>query len=206
MLGMLAVGLVAYAAWRGYSAIADPEHRGSDAKGIATRVAFAVSALVHGGLAFEAYRLATGDGGGSGEGAEHWTSRILAAPAGQWLVGAAGVAIAGYAIAQFVQAFGSSIGERLQVGHLDPAHRRLIERIGRVGLAARGVVFGLIGFFVLRAAVEYDPSEAGGVDQALDWLASRPWADAIFVVVALGLAAYGIFQLVKARYRVISAV
>ena len=203
LIGLIGVGLAAYALWRLFSAATDPEDHGTDAKGIAVRVGFLVSAVVHGALALEAIRLATESaGGGSGDGAEHWTSRLLSAPAGPWLVGLGALIIGGYAVVQLRRAFASDIAKRLRLGS-DADHRRLIERLGRAGLAARGVVFGLIAFFLMRAALEYDPSEAGGVDQALDWLSGQPTA--LFAAVALGLAAYGLFQLAKARYRVISA-
>jgi hypothetical protein len=203
LIGLIGAGLAAYALWRAFSAITDPENHGTDAKGIAVRIGFGISAVVHGSLALEALRLATGSGGRPGDGAEHWTSRVLAAPAGPWLVGAAAVGLGVYAAVQFYRAFAANIAKRLRLGAMDPAHRRLVERLGRLGLAARGVVFGLIAYFLLRAALEYDPREAGGVDQALRWLEARP--DALFATVALGLAAYGLFQLAKARYRVISA-
>lgn len=205
LLVLLGAGLAAYALWRAVSALFDPEDYGSDAKGIAARIGFAASAVVHAALALEALRLAFGDGGGSGDGAEHWTSKLLGAPAGPWLVGAVGLAIAAYALWQFRRAFGGNVAERMHLGHLDPDHRRLVLRAGQLGLAARGVIFGLIGFFLVRAALEYDPSEAGGIEDALGWLAAQPWGNALFALVAIGLAAYGFFQLVKARYRAISA-
>ena len=203
LIGLIAAGLAAYALWRAFSAITDPENHGTGLKGIGVRTGFGISAVVHGALALEALRLATGSGGGASDGAEHWTSRLLAAPAGPWLVAAAAAGLGIYAAVQFYRAFASNIAKRLRIGEMDPDHRRLIERLGRLGLAARGVVFGLIAYFLLRAALEYDASEAGGVDQALRWLEARP--DALFAIVALGLAAYGVFQLAKARYRVISA-
>lgn len=204
LIALIGAGLLAYALWRAFSAITDPEDHGTDAKGVAVRLGFAISAIVHGALALEALRLATGSGGGgSGDGAEHWTGRVLSAPAGPWLVGAAAVGIGAYAAVQLYRAVASNIAKRLRIGEMDPDHRRLIERLGRLGLAARGVVFGLIAYFLLQAALQYDPSEAGGVDQALDWLSRQP--SALFAIVALGLAAYGLFQLAKARYRVISA-
>lgn len=158
---------------------------------------------MHGGLAREAYRLATGSGGGSSNGAEHWTSRVITAPFGPWLIGLAALVIGAYAAVQIYRAFAKDITKRLRTGGMDADKRRTIERLGRAGLAARGVVFGLIAWFLMQAALQYDPSEAGGVDQALRWLENRPGV--LFAAVALGLAAYGLFQLAKARYRVISA-
>ena len=203
LLGLIAAGLLAYALWRAFSAITDPEDHGSDAKGIAVRAGFAVSAIVHGALAVEAFRLATGSAGSSGDGAEHWTSRLMGAPFGPWLVGLAALTIGAYAAVQIYRAFARNITKRLRIGGMDLDQRRIVERLGRAGLAARGVVFGLIAWFLMRAALEYDASEAGGIDQALRWLENRP--SAVFAAVALGLAAYGLFQLAKARYRVISA-
>ena len=203
LLGIIAAGLLAYALWRAFSAVADPEDYGTDTKGIAVRAGFAVSAIVHGGLAREAYRLATGSGGGSSNGAEHWTSRLISAPFGPWLVGLAALVIGAYAAVQIYRAFAKDITKRLRIGGMDADKRRTIERLGRAGLAARGIVFGLIAWFLMQAALQYDPSEAGGVDQALRWLENQPGA--LFAAVALGLAAYGLFQLAKARYRVISA-
>src|SRR5690606_22834486 len=188
LIGLIGAGLAAYALWRAFSALVDPEDHGTDAKGIATRAGLGVSAIVHGGLALEAIRLATGSGGGSGDGTEHWTSRLLSAPAGPYLVGPAALILGGYAAAQLYRALALNIAKRLRLGP-SADHRRLIERLGRIGLAARGIVFGLMAYFLMRAALTYDASEAGGVEQALEWLEARP--DALFAVVALGLAAYG---------------
>ena len=71
--------------------------------------------------------------------------------------------------------------------------------IGRFGTAARGVVLGLVGSFFIAAARRFDPDQAGGTEEALRWLGN----DWLLALMALGLVAYGLFQLAKARYRVI---
>jgi hypothetical protein len=85
------------------------------------------------------------------------------------------------------------------------AARRWGGRVGTFGHVARGVVFGLIGVFVIKAALEYDPKEAIGLDGALQKLASAAYGPYLLGVTAAGLIAYGLYCLVDARYRDVSA-
>jgi hypothetical protein len=72
---------------------------------------------------------------------------------------------------------------------------------GRVGYAARGVVFCILGVFLIQAARHYNPSEVQGLDGALQSLARQSFGPYILGLVALGLVAYGLYMLVEARYR-----
>jgi hypothetical protein len=63
------------------------------------------------------------------------------------------------------------------------------------------VLFGLVGFFLVRAAYQYDPSEAIGLDGALAKLAHQPYGRWLLAAAAVGLIAYGVFALIQARYR-----
>ena len=206
LLGLTALGLSGYAVWRLFCAAFDPERRDDSAKRIFVRIGYAGSGLGHAALALEAARLALGRfGGGSGDRAESWTARLLEAPLGPWLVGAVAIGIAVYGVAQIVRGFGPKVEERLRLGALSPDERRLVVRVGRVGHVARGIVFGVIGVLVMRAALDHDPQKAGGLGDALTALGRQPYAPFLLGGVALGLAAYGAYQLVKARYRVIAA-
>jgi len=206
LLGLVAVGLAGYALWRAVSAIADPESHGRHGgKRLFVRAGYAGSAVLHGALALQAARLALGRGGAGGEGAESWTARLMSAPLGQWLVGLAAVGVAGYGLVQVVQGLrGEHVAKRLAFGGLGGDERRLLLRTARAGMVARGIVFGIMGLFLAHAALEHDPREAGGLGEALEALERQPYAPFLLGAVALGLAAYGVFQLVKARYRVIS--
>jgi hypothetical protein len=130
---------------------------------------------------------------------------LLDAPFGPWLVGAVALGVAGYGAAQIVRGLSRKVEERLRLGELAPDERRLVVRVGRVGTVARGIVFGIIGVLLMRAAVRHDPEEAGGLGDALGTLAQQPYAPVLLGSMALGLGAYGAYQLVKARYRVIAA-
>jgi hypothetical protein len=90
------------------------------------------------------------------------------------------------------------------VSSLSPGVRTWGSRAGLVGHVARAVVFGLIGVFVVRAAVNYDPKDAIGLDGALQKLARAPYGPWLLGLTAAGLVAYGIFCLVDARLRDVS--
>jgi hypothetical protein len=80
-----------------------------------------------------------------------------------------------------------------------------VKRVGGFGVAARGLVFSVIGFFLIRAALRYDPRQAKGVAEALRTLASRPSPPWLLGAVAVGLVSYGLYELFEARYRRIRA-
>jgi hypothetical protein len=206
LLWLIAVALAGYAAWRFISAAVDPEHRGERSwKRVAVRVGYAGSAMIHSGLAWQAVRLALGHGGAADDGqARSRTALLLDAPFGAWLVGAIAVGIAGYGVAQMVKGFRHDAVRRLHLESLAPDECRVVLRAARAGLISRCVVFGLIATFLVRAAVQHDPSEAGGLAQALRTLAEQPYAPIVLGAVAVGLAAYGAFQLALARYRSIA--
>ncbi|MGH7528401.1 MAG: DUF1206 domain-containing protein [Gemmatimonadales bacterium] len=208
LLAIVALGLLGYAVWRAVSAIVDPEGRGREGwKRLLARIGFACSALIHIGIGWEAVRLVLGRGGGGGDdGTESRTAELLSAPLGPWLVGLVAAGVASYGVAQIARGLRGDVAERLALGALGGDERRLVIRAARVGMVARGVVFNMIGVFLAQAALEHDPSEAGGLGEALRVLQQQPYAPVLLGAVAIGLVAYGAFQLVKARYRVISAV
>jgi hypothetical protein len=207
LLWSIAVGLAGYALWRLICAAIDPDGRGRrDWRRIAVRIGYAGTAIIHAGLAWQAVRLALGRGGGSDDGqAESRTAQLLDAPLGQWLVGIVAAGIAGYGVAQVIKGFRRDAETRLHLDMVAPDERRIVLRAARAGLISRGVVFGLVATFLARAALHRDPSEAGGLAQALQTLARQPYAPIVLGAVAVGLTAYGAFQLALARYRVIVA-
>jgi hypothetical protein len=203
LLALVAVGLAGYVVWRFVQAVQDTEGHGSDAKGLGLRALYAGSGLVYTGLAAAAVRLvAGGRGGGDSEASSReWTAELLAQPFGQVLVALAGLGILGFAAYQFYEAYTARFEERLDTRGMDGRVRALAVRAGRAGLAARGVVFAIIGLFLLQAALHEDAGEARGLRGALRALEAWPLGPWILTVVALGLATYGVYQLVEARYR-----
>jgi hypothetical protein len=197
---LIAAGLLGYAAWRLVEAAVDPERRGSQLKAVLMRTGYAGRGLFHAGLGVTAIRLALGhDGGSRGGQVSSWTARTFRVPGGELLVWLAAAWIAGYGLYQFYRAWSPQMRKHLRLGELPEGVRAWVLGVSRFGIAARGVVFCLIGFFLARAAQRHDPAEAGGLRESLRALAhTGRWP---FAVVAVGLIAYGIFQLVNARYR-----
>ena len=207
LLGAVAVGLVGYALWRFVQAGVDAEHKGSDAKGSAIRIGYAISGLVHAGLAFTAMQLALGSESGSsrrGSGdsaSQDWTARLMDQPFGPWLVALLGAVIIGIGLSQLYKAYTAKFREKLKLSEMSNTEQTWATRSGRLGFAARGVVFGVIGTFLILAALRSDPSQSRGLGGALRALEQQSFGSLIMGMVAIGLVAYGVFMFVAARYR-----
>jgi hypothetical protein len=203
LLVVMAIGLLGYALWQLVRAALDTEHKGTDGKGLLGRAVYAGVAVVYAGLAFSTLKLAMGtsSGQGSTEKAQGWTAWLMNQPLGEWLVGLVGAAVVVNGLYQFYRAFKSNLTEDLNLTDVGAEHRDWVTRIGRAGYAARGVAFVMIGGFLIGAAMHHNPSEAQGLDGTLATLASQPFGPYLLGLVALGLAAYGVFALVEARYR-----
>ena len=205
-LGVVALGLVGYALWGFVRAALDPEGHGDDGAGaMLKRVGYAITGVTHTLLAWQAVRLLRGTGGGGGDNTSGWTATVMDKPLGRWLVAAAGLGIAGYGIRQLVRAWREKVGEKLDLSQLSGEQSRWVVRLGRFGLGARGVVFVMIGWFLVRAAMTHDPGKARGLEGALRTLGEQPYGPWLLGIVGLGLAAYGLYEVVQGRYRRIRA-
>jgi hypothetical protein len=125
----------------------------------------------------------------------------MAQPFGRWLGVVAGAVIVGTGLYQLHKAYRADCRDELKSGEMGARENKWASRIGRIGYAARGVVFGVIGVFLAQAALQTDPDEARGLGGALETLARQPFGPYVLGAVALGLVAYGVFMFVMARYR-----
>jgi hypothetical protein len=203
-LALIALGLFGFCAWRVVEALTDADHRGSDLKGWGIRGARLIGAGIYGGLAVSALSLALGRGSGGGEdqAAQDWTAWLMSKPFGLWLVGFIGLAVAATGLGFAWKAWRGDVAAQLMF----PADKRnWIVFLGRMGFAARGVVFVLIGSFLVLAALHSSSSEVHGLGGALHTLQQQPYGWVLLALTALGLFAFGLFGLVQARYRHIDA-
>lgn len=201
LLGLVAVGLLAYAAWRFVQSLADPEDEGDDAEGIGKRVGYFASGIVYAGLAVSAVQIIIGSGGGGGGGAQDWTARVLELSFGQWLVGIAGAGVIIGGLHQLKQAVTADFKEDFALSEMNDTQETWAERTGRLGHAARTVVYLIIGWFLIQAAMTSDASEVGGLSKALDTLQDQPYGPWLLGAAGVGLVCYGIYCFVMARYR-----
>lgn len=206
LLALVAIGLVGYVLWRFVQAFLDPENKGTDSKGILQRIGDGFSGLIYAGIALSAVQIILGSGGSSNSNSTRdWTARLLAQPFGQWLVGTIGAITIGMGFYEFYQAYKAKFRNQLKLNQMSNKEQTWATRLGRFGLAARGIVFIAIGFFFIQAARQQDPNQAIGLSGALQKLAQQPHGTWILGIVAIGLVAYGIYQGVLARYRQITA-
>jgi hypothetical protein len=201
LLGIVAVGLVGYALWRLLEAIIDPDHQGTDAKGIGKRIGYALSGIIYGGLAWTAIQILMGSGGGGGNSTQHWTARLMAQPFGRWLVALVGIGIIAFGLYQIYKGVSAKFRKKLSLHEMSDSEQSAAVAAGRFGLSARGVVVGLIGVFLVQAAWQAQPSEAQGLGSTLQEIVQQPAGPWLLAIVAIGLIAYGIFMAFMGRYR-----
>jgi hypothetical protein len=203
LLIIIAVGLAGYALWGLIRAALDPLGKGNDAKGTVTRLGYLISGISYAALliptinAIAQKQVIAVTGGGS---QQNTAATLLSKSWGPWLVGAAGLAIIGAGIAQIIQGYKADFDMRFDSYAMSSDQRRLATRLGRFGYMARGLVFSIVGLFLLQAALYHNPSKAQGVDGALLALARQPYGTALLALVAAGLIAFGAYSLLGAAW------
>ncbi|WP_018262803.1 DUF1206 domain-containing protein [Methylobacterium sp. WSM2598] len=200
MLGAVAFGLMGFALWRWIEAATDADRRGRSARGLAVRAGHGVSGVIYAGLAVSVARAALGWGGSGPQDqtARDWTAWLLGEPFGAVAVAAAGAVVIGAGAGFLLKAWRGDVTRQLA---LPVDARSWAGAAGRLGYAARAVVFWLIGGFLILAAVESRSSEVRGLGGALAALRDQPYGPVLLGLTAAGLAAFGAFGLVQARYR-----
>ena len=200
LLAIVGLGLACYALWRLMAALLDVEDLGTSRKGAVTRAGYFISGMGYGALALTAFSVLTGRQS-NGNAQQDWTARLMSAPAGAWMVGLLDLIIICYGLAQIGKGWKGKVSDDLDLHDAAPAHRDWIIRCGRLGYAARGVVFAIVGGFFIHAAMNANPKEAKGLGSALDLVAEQPFGKLLLAITAAGLAAYGLFMLAQAKYR-----
>ncbi|HEU6444427.1 MAG TPA: DUF1206 domain-containing protein [Gaiellaceae bacterium] len=199
---LLAVGLAGYAAWRLAQGVLGRPLEGGEKEGWPKRIGYFARAgwyLVLLGVAISVLGGAEESGGSQQE--DRYTARVLELPLGRWIVAGLGLAILGAAGFNVWRAVTRSFRKKLKLRKMSETEDKVFTAIGVVGHLARGVVFGLIGVFLLRAAWQYDPKEAVGLDGALAEVLRADYGDTLLGLVSAGLIAYGLYCFVEARYR-----
>lgn len=198
----IALGLLAYAAWRFLNAALDLDRYGNDAKGLFSRFCMIVVGVIHIALAFAAASIAFRVTGGDGEsGMDATTRTIMDLPFGRLLVAAIGLAIIGGG-AFFVWRAWSRDYEHKVVRN--PVTERL-DLLMAFGMFAHGVVIALIGVFFVIAAWTFDAEEAGGMQQALDQIRAWPFGDWLIGAIAIGFIGFAVACFMNAAYRLVPA-
>lgn len=204
LLAIIALGLLCYTIWRFIQAFKDTEHKGDTPKGIGVRIRYAFSGLVYGALAYYAAQLVLGNGGNNGDSRQTLVRELLQQPFGQWLVGlvAVGTAIAG--LYQIYLGLSDKYKKNVQSAGLKHEVEAMMIKAGKIGYVARGIVWLIIAYFFLRAAMNANPQEASGSGRAFRFLEESSLGSYMLGAVALGLIFYGVFMFMRARYQAIN--
>jgi len=204
LLAGVAIGLTAYSLWRFTQCIADTEVRGRSFRGLCARAGYLGSGLVYGGLVLAAARILTGvarrrqrpdDAYVRG-----WTSTLMQQPWGQWLVAAVGIGVIVFGLAQLRKTWTGVFRDEGDLSRMSARRHRRAVWFGRFGAAGRGVVFVIIGVWLIVAAKNADPADARGPGGALDTLALQPYGPWLMGGAAVGLFGYGLYQFTLAGY------
>src|SRR6266487_3704867 len=172
LLWLLGIGFAGYALWRLSEAAFGVTGEGN---GAGPRLKSLIRAVLYAGFAYLTFQIVSGSGGDSQTSRQQdLTAKVMHHSGGRWLVGIVGLAIVIAGLVLVAEGIRSKFLKYLQLSQLSPRTRRLVERLGMIGTAARGAVFALAGVLVVEAAVTYKPAKAGGIDQALLTLRNQP--------------------------------
>ncbi|MDQ3822335.1 MAG: DUF1206 domain-containing protein [Actinomycetota bacterium] len=201
LLAALAAGFAAYALWRFVQAFLDRDHEGHGMKGLGKRASFFGRGVLYGGLFLSTMSVLLGEGGGSRNQEDKATAGVLEAPAGRWLVIAVGVGVAAVGVYNGYRAVTRKFEKKLRLDELSRGARRAVAAVGVLGHLARFTVFSIIGWFLVKAALDFEPRKAVGLDGALGQVAEQPYGRWLLLTVAAGILCYGIYAAVESRYR-----
>jgi len=199
LLAILALGLAAYAAWRLTRAIVGHGTRERDSG--FDRVAAAGSGLVYLGLAVVALKILVGGGGGSSGSPKRTTAGVLGWSGGTEIVAIAGAVLIGIGLYQGYKGLTRKFLEEADTSRMSEGVERAYVAVGVFGHLARMVVFGLTGYGLLSAAIDYEPRKAIGLDGALRDLANSSDGGLLLGLVAAGLLGFALYSMLDAPYR-----
>lgn len=202
LVGAVAVGLLGYAIWRFVEGVVGHPLEGGEQVGLIKRLGYFAGSLWYLGLFALAIAVLVGADEAAGSRQEdRLTARVMELPLGRWIVAGVGLGIIGAGGFNLWNGVSRRFREDLKLRQMSDAEETAFTGAGVVGHLARGAVFGLIGFFLVRAAWQYDPNEAVGLDGALAKVLRADYGDTLLAVVAVGLIAYGVYCFAEALYR-----
>ena len=200
ILAVLALGLAGYALWMFVAAIVDPERKGTGLPGVAERIGFFVTGVGYTLLAFAAVNLLLRRNGDGGMGLDDLAATVLTPRAGRWFVGLVGGIVMTAGLLQLRLGITGRFRHSLRAG-LSKLERVVTTVSGGLGYVTLGVLSLIVGYSLVQVAVEYDPSEAGGWDEALWLLSGLGEGRWLLGAVSVGLILYGFYFVLLVRYR-----
>ncbi len=200
LLIVVAIGLLALAVWQGFEAAVGCRQY-DDSKRTRKRIAAGGKAVAFAVIGVSALRVVSGAGASSTKSEQKAASGVLSLPGGQVIVVVAAAVVVVIGVVSIVQGIKGSFEEDLETAEMSSGTRTTVRGLGAVGYTARGLAFVLIGILLGYAALTADPKKANGLDGALHTILGQPFGRYLLTVVAIGLAAAGVFAFAQARYQ-----
>lgn len=197
---LIIIGLVAMAIWQAFEAAIG--HRTDDGgTRVAERVASAGRTVVYLYIAYSGYKVLKGASASSSDTQQKASEQLMGSTGGRWVIGLAGLVVAGVGVGLVIYGYLKRFEKHLQMGRMSAKVRQTIRRLGVAGYIAKGTAYAIAGMLFVVAAVTYDADKARGLDGGLRALAAESYGPLLLGLVAVGIAAYGVFCIFQARYR-----
>jgi hypothetical protein len=201
VLGIVIVSLAAYSAWGFIRAVYDPLGRGKDPAGLAARLGFAWSGLNYAALTVFAVEFLLGMVKDTGrDSIQHLVARALSLPLGSVITTVAGAIGVIGGLGQFVDAYRAGFKKDLKRNQMTAWERFAADSLGRYGMVSRGVIFTMLGWFVLVAGVQHDPARAESIGATFRTIATGPFGRVTLAFVAVGFIALGLHSFANALW------
>jgi hypothetical protein len=203
VIGIILLGMVSYIIWRFYEAINDPYLYGRQWKGMATRIITAFSAISDAMIAWPAVESLMGAGtamkNGEPVAQRQQFGELLQKDGGVWVLGLIGIITSITAIVQLVYAIKKAYEERIDMKQMKPVQKNSIHVLGYAGHFARGIILGIMGFFMLKASFTLNAQYIVNTDKAFDFIGDKV-SHLVFAAVAVGTICYGFFMFAMGYY------
>ena len=201
MLWLVGAGFLAYGLWRLGEGIWGRREESDEKKRTVKRIESVASGVIYLVLCVTAVRIASGSAGGGGSSEQSLTARLLEAPGGQTILVVIGLVLIGVAMALAWRGLTTDFEQQLRCGEMSSTTYAVVRRLGQVGYVSRGLVVGLVGGLVVKAALGQEPDQPAGLDVALERLVSAPFGQLLLPVAAAGLVCFGVYSFAEVRYR-----
>lgn len=198
---IIAVSLMGYVIWRFLQAFLDPEHSGCDASDILRRISYACSGIVYASIAYSVVEILDSASDKEDRTVEEWAYIVMTKPLGRWLVALGGAVFFGIGCYYFYRAIKAEFRKRFKLHKMSDAAKTIATAAGRIGIAARGIVYVVIGASAVQAAWEFDSEIIKNSEQVLAVFNNNPADELILGILGVGFIAYGVHMGFQAVYR-----
>lgn len=196
LLIIIGLGLLTYAVWRFLQAGFDVREKGDDPTGILARIGMAMSGVSYALIGVAAIAVTFGRNRGDGAGATETVAQfLLGQPFGRFAVALLGLSLLCISGAQIWR----SIEERWRSDLKLTGWNKYLIPLINVSIGGRGILFGLVGLFLLLGAWTQDPGDIRGLSASLGWLRDQPFGFWLYAMSALFIGGYGVYSVTQAR-------